>query len=38
MAASAIGFETNRIQIHQVLATRTTAAGDSGMPLRPSFT
>ncbi len=38
IAASAVGFDTNRIQIHQVLATRTTAAGDSGMPLRPTFT
>jgi hypothetical protein len=38
MAASAAGFDANRIQIHQVLATRTTAAGDSGLPLRPAFT
>lgn len=32
MAGSAIGFEANRINIHQVLATRTTTAGTSGMP------
>jgi cyclopropane-fatty-acyl-phospholipid synthase len=38
MAASAVGFDANRIQIHQVLATRTKAAGASGMPLRPTFT
>jgi cyclopropane-fatty-acyl-phospholipid synthase len=37
IAASAVGFESNRIQIHQVLATRSDG-GASGMPLRPTFT
>lgn len=36
MAAAALGFERDRHQIHQVLATATTD-GDSGMPLRPAF-
>jgi cyclopropane-fatty-acyl-phospholipid synthase len=36
MAGSALGFERNDLQVHQVLATRT-AAGRSGMPLRPAF-
>ncbi len=36
MAASALNFESNRNQIHQVLATRTEA-GTSGMPLRARF-
>ncbi|MEU8588252.1 cyclopropane-fatty-acyl-phospholipid synthase family protein [Streptomyces sp. NPDC048664] len=34
MAASALAFERNRIGINQVLALRTPASGDSGMPLR----
>jgi len=34
MAASALGFERNDLQIHQVLATKTTG-GVSGLPLRP---
>lgn len=34
LAASRWGFARNRIQLHQVLATRTSAAGDSGLPLR----
>ncbi|HUA11118.1 MAG TPA: class I SAM-dependent methyltransferase [Solirubrobacteraceae bacterium] len=37
LALSRIGFETNRIQIHQVLGVHTAASGDSGMPLRPSW-
>jgi cyclopropane-fatty-acyl-phospholipid synthase len=37
LAASAIGFETNRLQIHQVLAVKP-ADGRSGLPLRPDFT
>jgi cyclopropane-fatty-acyl-phospholipid synthase len=37
MAAAAVGFEQDANQVHQVLATATTD-GDSGMPLRPSFT
>ncbi len=34
MAGSALGFEEGRIQIHQVLATRSDG-GRSGLPLRP---
>ncbi len=34
LAASKWGFARNRIQLHQILATRTSARGDSGMPLR----
>jgi cyclopropane-fatty-acyl-phospholipid synthase len=37
MAGSRLGFERNEIQLHQVLATKTTAAGASGMPLRPTW-
>lgn len=36
IAASAVGFETNRIEIHQVLATKSDG-GRSGLPLRPDF-
>jgi cyclopropane-fatty-acyl-phospholipid synthase len=36
MAAAAVGFERDENQVHQVLAT-ATVDGDSGMPLRPSF-
>ncbi|MCZ7537092.1 MAG: cyclopropane-fatty-acyl-phospholipid synthase family protein [Acidimicrobiia bacterium] len=32
MAGSAIGFEANRLNIHQVLATRSTTDGASHMP------
>ncbi|MDC5696643.1 cyclopropane-fatty-acyl-phospholipid synthase family protein [Intrasporangium calvum] len=38
LAGSRVGFEDNGVQLHQVLATRTSAAGASGYPLRPSFT
>ncbi|WP_310964156.1 cyclopropane-fatty-acyl-phospholipid synthase family protein [Nocardioides terrisoli] len=34
MAGSRMGFETNEIQLHQVLATRTDDRGGSGYPLR----
>ncbi|WP_328363244.1 cyclopropane-fatty-acyl-phospholipid synthase family protein [Streptomyces sp. NBC_00445] len=34
MAACALAFEHNRIGVNQVLAVRTPASGDSGMPLR----
>ncbi|MEZ5184325.1 MAG: cyclopropane-fatty-acyl-phospholipid synthase family protein [Candidatus Nanopelagicales bacterium] len=34
LAASKWGFARNQIQLHQVLATRTSATGESGMPLR----
>jgi cyclopropane-fatty-acyl-phospholipid synthase len=36
MAAAAVGFERDRNQVHQVLATKTTN-GTSGMPRRPDF-
>ncbi|MFE1439455.1 class I SAM-dependent methyltransferase [Streptomyces sp. NPDC058739] len=35
MAACALAFEHNRIGVNQVLAVRTAAPGDSGLPLRP---
>jgi Cyclopropane fatty acid synthase and related methyltransferases len=38
MAGSRLGFEDNGIQLHQVLATRTSEAGAAGYPLRPQFT
>jgi cyclopropane-fatty-acyl-phospholipid synthase len=37
MAGSAINFEANRTQIHQVLAVKTGESGASGLPLRPRF-
>jgi cyclopropane-fatty-acyl-phospholipid synthase len=37
MAGSRMGFTLNEIQLHQVLATKTTADGHSGMPLRPTW-
>jgi cyclopropane-fatty-acyl-phospholipid synthase len=37
MAASAMNFEGARTQIHQVLAVRNDASGDSGMPRRPDW-
>jgi cyclopropane-fatty-acyl-phospholipid synthase len=36
MAASAVGFEAGRIQVHQVLAVRPEH-GRSGFPLRPEY-
>ncbi len=36
LAGSRIGFETNRIQLHQVLAVKSEG-GVSGMPLRPDW-
>ena len=36
MAGSRLGFETNVIQLHQVLAVKLDAGGkDGGLPLRP---
>ncbi|MEP6979768.1 MAG: class I SAM-dependent methyltransferase [Nakamurella sp.] len=35
MAASRLGFETNAIQLHQVLAVRPHPDGTAGLPLRP---
>jgi cyclopropane-fatty-acyl-phospholipid synthase len=37
MAGSRMGFAVNEIQLHQVLATKTTPEGRSGMPLRPTW-
>src|SRR3954451_7945145 len=37
MAGSRMGFALNEIQLHQVLATKTTPDGRSGMPLRPTW-
>ncbi len=37
MASSRLAFERNEIQLHQVLATRTTGAGSDGFALRPSW-
>jgi cyclopropane-fatty-acyl-phospholipid synthase len=37
LAGSRVSFERNRIQLHQVLASRTTADGDSGFGLRPTW-
>jgi cyclopropane-fatty-acyl-phospholipid synthase len=37
MAGSRLGFERNEIQLHQVLAVRTTDDGTDGFPLRPSW-
>ena len=36
LAGSRLGFERNEIQLHQVLAVKTTD-GRSGMPLRPDW-
>ena len=37
MAGSRYGFETNEIQLHQVLAVKTDPTGRSGFPLRPTW-
>jgi cyclopropane-fatty-acyl-phospholipid synthase len=37
MAGSQLGFELNNIQLHQVLATKDSADGESGYPLRHEF-
>ena len=37
LAGSRLGFERNGIQLHQVLASRTSEAGVSGFTLRPRF-
>ena len=37
MAGSAVGFEADRIQVHQVLGVKTGPDGDSGMPHRPDW-
>jgi cyclopropane-fatty-acyl-phospholipid synthase len=38
MAACAVTFEDGNNQIHQVLAVKDGARGESGLPLRPTFT
>jgi cyclopropane-fatty-acyl-phospholipid synthase len=37
MAGSAIAFERNEIQLHQVLAVKPDADGDAHFPLRPTW-
>jgi cyclopropane-fatty-acyl-phospholipid synthase len=37
MALSRVGFQVNRVQIHQVLGVRASRDGSSGMPLRPEW-
>lgn len=37
MAGSRLGFETNAVQLHQVLAVNTSAQGESQFPLRPTW-
>jgi cyclopropane-fatty-acyl-phospholipid synthase len=37
MAGSRLAFERNEIQLHQVLAVRTTDDGDDEFPLRPTW-
>jgi cyclopropane-fatty-acyl-phospholipid synthase len=37
MAISRVGFDLNRIEVHQMLAVRTGPRGESGMPLRPDW-
>jgi cyclopropane-fatty-acyl-phospholipid synthase len=37
MAGSRLAFERNEIQLHQVLAVRTTEEGCDGFPLRPTW-
>ena len=34
MAGSRLGFETNDVQLHQVLAVKVTADGQASFPLR----
>ncbi len=37
LAGSRLSFERNRIQLHQVLASKTSAQGESGFGLRPTW-
>jgi cyclopropane fatty-acyl-phospholipid synthase-like methyltransferase len=37
MAGSRLGFDTNHIELHQVLGVRLHPDGTSGMPLRPDW-
>jgi cyclopropane-fatty-acyl-phospholipid synthase len=37
MAASRVGFDINKIQLHQILGVKLDRTGHSGFPLRPSY-
>jgi cyclopropane-fatty-acyl-phospholipid synthase len=37
LAGSRLGFETNGIQLHQVLAVKPSPTGDASFPLRPTW-
>jgi cyclopropane-fatty-acyl-phospholipid synthase len=37
MAGSQYGFDTNIVQLHQILGVKLQPNGDSGMPLRPDW-
>jgi cyclopropane-fatty-acyl-phospholipid synthase len=37
MAGSRLGFETNGVQLHQVLAVKVDASGNATFPLRPNW-
>jgi cyclopropane-fatty-acyl-phospholipid synthase len=37
LAGSRLGFETNGIQLHQVLAVKPSDSGDASFPLRPTW-
>ena len=37
MAGSQLGFDTNIVQLHQILGVKLHPNGDSGMPLRPDW-
>jgi len=37
MAISRVGFDLDRLELHQVLGVRLAAAGRSGMPLRSDW-
>ncbi len=37
MAGSRLGFETNGIQLHQVLAVKVAESGEATFPLRPTW-
>jgi len=37
LAGSEWLFDTNRMQLHQILGVRTSESGDSGFPLRPDW-
>ena len=37
MAGSRLGFESNNVQLHQVLAVKVPESGDAAFPLRPTW-